>query len=87
VIGLLGLAWPGLVRPIFVGWVVLVFPLGRAVSYLTLMILYFGIITPTGLLCRLLGRDALRLRRRPEQLSYWTPQPVVDEPGRYLRPF
>jgi hypothetical protein len=87
VLGPAGLAWPGLLRPVFIGWVVLVFPVGRAVSRLALAGLYYGVITPAGVCSTLLGHDALRLRRPPGQESYWVPRPVCEDHRRYLRPY
>ena len=57
-------AWsgPALVRPIFVGWMVLAFPIGWAVSLVLLGLVYYGLFTPIGLVFRLVGRDALQLR-------------------------
>src|SRR4051794_35497420 len=61
--GALGLLWPRAVRPIFVGAVVVTFPIGWAVSHLVLAVLFYAVFTPLGLLFRLLGRDVLC--RRP----------------------
>ena len=38
--------------PLFRGWMVLVFPIGWAVSNLTLIIVYYLVVTPIGLLMR-----------------------------------
>jgi hypothetical protein len=86
-IGPLGLLSPGLMRPIFVGWTVLAFPIGWVVSNTILALLFFGLFTPVALVFRLIGRDALSLRRRPEASSYWTPKPRPASVRRYLQPF
>src|SRR5438270_6065136 len=74
-LGLLGLVWPQAVRPVFVGWMVLAFPVGWCVSRVILACLFFGVFTPVALLFKLLGRDALRLRPAPATASYWTAKP------------
>ena len=57
VVGGLGLARPALVRPIFVGWMVLAFPIGWTVSLLLLGLVYYGLFLPIGLAFRLeIGR-------------------------------
>jgi hypothetical protein len=86
-VGPLGLAWPRLLRPVFVGWMVLAWPVGWVVSRLVLACLFYGLFTPLGLLFRALGRDVLALRRRPGQTTYWAPKPMPADPRRYLRQF
>jgi len=86
-VGPLGLIFPRAVRPIFVTWLVLAFPIGWAVSHLALAVLYYGVFTPLGLWFRLTGRDALGLRHRPERTTYWMPKPPVHDARRYYRPF
>ena len=39
-----------------------------------LAILFFVVLTPVGFLLRLVGRDALRLKRDPMAASYWIPR-------------
>ena len=85
-VGPVGLVWPRAIRPIFVGWIVAVFPIGWVVSLLVLGLLFFVVFTPLGLLFRLIGRDALLLKRRPELATYWTPKPAIA-PARYFRTY
>ncbi|HUY36637.1 MAG TPA: SxtJ family membrane protein [Pirellulales bacterium] len=85
-IGPLGLIRPRAIRPIYVGWMVLAFPIGWLVSSILLAIVYYGIFTPIALVFRLLGRDALGRRTRKTD-TYWQPKrPVTDVRG-YFRQF
>lgn len=86
-VGPVGLVRPRWLRPVFVGWMVLAFPIGWLVSHLMLAVLYYGIFTPLGLAFRLAGRDALALRPRPDQESYWSPKPAPEDVRRYFRQF
>jgi hypothetical protein len=86
-IGLAGLIKPQWIRPIFVGWMILVFPLGWVISRLVLATVYYGLFTPLGLLFRLLGRDPLHLRDQPGQISYWIAKPVAEDVRGYFRQF
>lgn len=52
--------------------------LHNIVSPLALGILFFLVVTPTGLLMRLFGKDPLRLRFDPAADSYWIKR---DPPG------
>jgi hypothetical protein len=48
--------------------------LHRIVSPVALAILYYCVVTPTGLLLRLLGKDVLRLHFDKAAASYWIPR-------------
>src|SRR3954453_13921185 len=69
--GLLALAAPALLRPLFVALTIITYPIGVAVSYAALVVVYYGIFTPVGLVMRLIGRDPLQRRLRPDLSSYW----------------
>jgi Saxitoxin biosynthesis operon protein SxtJ len=86
-VGPMGLVKPTAVRPIFIAWMVLAYPVGWLVSAALLALTYYGVFTPVGLAFRLVGRDALRLRARPGADSYWTTRPQVTDPRRYFRQF
>jgi len=62
------LKWPHL------AWMTLAFILGRIVSTLLLVLLYFGLLTPLGLASRLAGRDFLQRRRDAKATSFWQPR-------------
>jgi hypothetical protein len=85
-VGPLGLARPHLVRPIFVGWIILAFPIGWLVSRVMLACLFYGLFTPVAVVFRLIGRDALHLRRRADA-TYWTPKPAAAGINAYFRQF
>ncbi len=86
-IGPLGLLWPRLVRPVFVTWMVLAFPVGWLVSHLVLALLFYGMFTPVGWFFRLIGRDTLALRRPTDRESYWEIKPQATDARRYFRQF
>ena len=86
-IGPLGLARPEWIRLIYVGWMVLAFPIGWTVSQVMLAVMFFGLFTPIGLVFRLLGRDPLHRARRPELESYWAPKPAPTDLRRYFKQF
>jgi hypothetical protein len=86
-LGATGLVRPRWLRPVFVGAMVVAFPVGWAVSWVLLAGLYYGLFTPVGLLFRLAGRDRLNLRRPVGRASYWEPKPGVDDLRRYYQQF
>ena len=83
-IGPLGLLKPSLVRPIYVAWCVVAFPIGWLVSTTILVLLFYGMFTPIALVFRMMGRDALALRRTKAD-TYWTPKPAARDPREYFR--
>jgi hypothetical protein len=54
-------------------------PLGRGLAFLTLVVFFFGVLTPVALLARGLGHDPLQLRRRSRRESYWRPHHARDK--------
>jgi hypothetical protein len=87
VIGALGLVKPSLVRWIFVGWMVVGFPIGWAISELMLLLMYYAILTPVAVLFRLRGRDLLRRRRAPEATTFWLAKDTPQDVRSYLRQY
>ncbi len=85
-IGPLGLVKPQAVRPVFVAWLALGFPIGWTVSQIALAILLYGMFTPLAMLFRVMRRDLLWLKR-PQRDSYWTTKPAPRDAASYLRPF
>jgi hypothetical protein len=85
-VGPLGWLRPEWLRPVYVGWMVLAFPIGWAVSHVALAVLFYLLFAPLGLAFRLVGRDPLR-RRRQWVDTYWTEKPAVRDMRRYFQQF
>jgi hypothetical protein len=86
-IGIVGLIRPRMMRPMFVGWMCAVFPIGWVVSHLLLAVVFYLVIAPLGLVMRFVGRDKLRMRFEPEARTYWTRRPPTPPASRYFRQF
>ena len=78
---------PGWLRPLYLAWMGLAFPLGWVFSHLALALLFFGVFTLTGLLLRIFSRDRLALMRRRADRSYWLTRAPSRAPERYFRQF
>ncbi len=78
---------PRLVWPVYVGLMLIGFPIGWVVSHVVMILFYFGIITPVGLVFRLLGRDMLHRRWDRSCETYWTEHPRCDTVERYFKQF
>lgn len=83
-VGPVGLVWPSAIKPVFIGWMVLVFPIGWIISHVMLGILFYGMFSPIGLLFRIRGRDALALKPQPNAATYWHLKPQGKDKSRYL---
>ena len=71
-LGSIGLLFPRVLKPVFVTWMMVTFPIGWLVSRVLLMFLFWGVMTPVALAWRAVGRDTLQLRRKPGATTYWT---------------
>jgi hypothetical protein len=85
-LGVPGLFRPAVVAPVFMGSMALTRPIGHAVSFVLLGLLYYGLVTPLATVFRLAGRDAL-VRRRPDSQSYWSTKTRPADVTRYLRQY
>jgi hypothetical protein len=65
-----GLVFPGLLKPVEWFWMKLAGLMGFVVTHAILTVFFFLVITPAGLLMRLLGKDPLRIRRH-EGETFW----------------
>ena len=80
----LGVAWlwPAALAPLNRVWTRFGMLLHRIVSPVVLGVMFFVVVTPTGLLMRALGKDPLRLRLDRNAGSYWIdrqpPGPAPD---------
>lgn len=87
VAGLVGTIKPSLVRPIYAGWMIAVFPIGWCVSHLLLGMVFWLVIVPLGLALRCCGVDPLERRTDKHRKTYWTKRPQPPAPSRYFRKF
>ena len=62
---------PQILAPLNRLWLKLGLLLHKVVNPIVLGIMFYGVVTPTGLLMRLVGKDPLRLKRDPAAASYW----------------
>jgi hypothetical protein len=86
VVGVAGLVRPATVRVVYAGAMSAAFPIGWTVSRLVLVAMFYLVFAPVAIVFRLLGRDALRLRRRGAA-SYWMPYVSARKPEDYFRQF
>ena len=81
-----GLA-PGRLRPVYIGLSYAMLPVGILVSFLTLALIFFFLLTSTALILKLCGRDALTRKFDPDSHSYWRRRQIKKGKERYLRQY
>ncbi len=74
-------------RAIYLGWMYAAFPIGWIISHLVLATVYYLVLTPTGLLMRLFGRDPMHRKFAPQATTYWIPVKPEPDKRRYFRQF
>lgn len=77
-----GLFFPKRLRAVYIGWMSLAFILGFLVSAILLTLFFYFIVTPVGLVARLVGNDFLMQKSEPQAQSYWI---MRKAPGRKPR--
>ena len=68
---ILGLLNSKILTPLNQLWMRLGMMLGTVVSPIVMGIVYFGVITPIGLLMKLFGKDVLNLKLDKNKTTYW----------------
>jgi hypothetical protein len=76
-----------LTKIIYLGLILVTFPIGWAISMISLTVFYFLMLTPLGLLFRLLGRDPLCRKFDPDAKSYWIDRRETDDLDRYFHQY
>jgi len=64
-------AFPRVLRPLNKAWFWVGITLGKIVSPIVLGLIFYLLITPVGLVGRILGRDELKLKKKQGAGSYW----------------
>tara|TARA_Y100000590_G_C15417672_1_gene900122 strand:- start:50 stop:448 length:399 start_codon:yes stop_codon:yes gene_type:complete len=67
----LGLINSKLLTPLNKGWNKFGILLGNFIAPIVMAIIFFAVVTPTGLILRLMGKDLLRLKKNKDKKTYW----------------
>jgi len=78
-------AIPPLRLAMYLAWMNAVAPIGWLVSHAVLALIYYGVLTPFGLVMRAFRRDQLRLRFDETSGSYWRERDRSTAPDGYFR--
>ncbi len=76
-----------LTKMIYLGIVLLTLPIGYVVSFILMAVFYFLLLSPLGLIFRLIGRDPLNRKFEPDKESYWLRRQPPKGLEQYFRQF
>ncbi len=85
VLAIAGITLPKTVKPVFLALMIVARPIGAVIGELAMLLIYFGVFLPFGLVFRLGKRDALRLTLDREAETYWQSKSQPDEVAGYYR--
>jgi len=73
--------------PMYLAWMRVFFPVGWLVSNAIVAVIYYLIVTPIGLIMRLVGRDPMRRRFDRNAGTYWVALRRNDALSQYFRQY
>lgn len=87
-IALVGAVAPQALRPVYFVWMAIGLTLGTIVTAIILTVVFFGAITPIGLVMKVLRKDPMRRRLDPDASTYWIQKEHGDhDKSRYFKYF
>jgi hypothetical protein len=84
-ISLLGLTGPFLLRPVYVVWMAMFYPVGWTTSHLLLAGVFYVVMAPVGAAMRLFGYDPMGRSFEVSRDSYWVAHNPRGDTARYFR--
>lgn len=80
-----GLIVPKVLKPIFLGLMLIALPIGLVVSEVALALIYYGVFLPIGICFKVARRDALKRTIERGQESYWEEKTKPADVASYYR--
>ncbi len=78
---------PSVRRPMYMVCLTVTYPIAWTITHLLLVLVYYGWITPVGLLMRLFGYDPMRRRLNRQAKSHWIRRKPIKNVNRYFRQY
>lgn len=78
---------PAAVKPIYLFLTIVTYPIGFVLSYVVMAVMYYAVITPVGLIFKIIGRDPMRRAFEPSASTYWIRRRPPESVRRYFRQF
>ena len=80
-----GFACPRIVKPVFIALTVAAAPIGMVIGELAILVVYFGVFLPIGLVFRVMNRDALKSKFDRRAKTYWQTKKPPRSAADYYR--
>lgn len=80
-----GQFFPAGLKPLFLALTVLATPIGMVVGELAMLMIYFLVFVPFGVVFKLLKRDALQRNFDRNLATYWQPKKAPSDVASYYR--
>jgi hypothetical protein len=87
VVGAASVIRPSVGRYFHRGWMNLAYVINFLLTRITLSLLFWIVLTPVAILFKIIGRDALRLKRSASADSYWREHDKIPDPAYYRHLF
>ncbi len=84
---IVGLLAPKVVKPFFVGSMYATFPIGWVVSHVLLLIAFYLVLTPLGLIVRIFSHDPMTRKFDRGAKSYWIARKPALDSKRYFKQY
>ena len=78
---------PQIAKPFYLLWYCIACSIGIILSNILLGLIFYGLVTITGLIMKLLGRDPLNRNIDKDTETYWLDVKKTDDPTRYFRQY
>lgn len=85
IVAIIGWMRPQVLSPLFVGLSVITYPIGLIVSEILLLLAFFLVVTPIGLITWFIGRDILQRKIDKSAKSYWQDRPAKRDIESYFK--
>jgi hypothetical protein len=87
IVAVTGLFKPTWLRAMYVVWMAAVFPIGFVVSHVLMAAVFYLVVTPIGLIMRLVGHDPMHRKQDHDAKTYWQPRTPPQGNRGYFRQF
>jgi hypothetical protein len=84
-LALAGWVKPRILKPAFLTLMLVTSPIGIFVGEVSMIMIYFGLFLPFSLVFRIIGRDALQMKRSKSATSYWQKRQQPTDVSTYYR--
>ena len=78
---------PQALGPLEKGWMAMAHKMSIVATFIITLGVFFLVIAPIGIVCRMLGKEFLALRFEPKRETYWEPSDAAGSGSRYYLPY